>query len=299
MVRFTLRSLILLLVVGSLTMGLASSDAIGLATAKGSFLVDHATVAGNSSLFDGTLVETGEVPSTLSLTGGIRMQLGSASRGKVHRRHMVLEQGVGQVENASGFLIEARSLHIEPDNDAYVALSGANRVLVSASSAPVRVTTTEGVLLANLAPGTSLELEPQAAGAAAPFTVTGCLVNKDGRFLLTDRLADVTLEARGPNLTDHAGFQVELTGTNLKGVQPLAGASEVIHAVRVRRLHGSCATVPPATRGNSGRSGKSNGGVAMSGVTKTMIAGVVVAGAGAGAAVGVSAGEQQKKSISR
>jgi hypothetical protein len=130
----------------------------------------------------------------------------------------------------------------------------------------------------------------------APFTVTGCLVKTNGRFLLTDRLANVTLEARGANLIDHAGFQVELTGTSLQGVQAAAGASEVIQAAKVRRLHGSCATAPPTPRGNSGKSGS---GVAMSRATKAIIAGVVVAGAGAGAAVAVSAGEEQKKPISR
>ncbi len=289
MVRFTLQSLILLLVAGSLTTGLASSAAIGLATAKGSFQIDRATVAGNSTVVDGALIETAGVPSAVSLAGGVRMQLGSASRGKVYRSHMILEEGESQVENGAGFRIEARSLQIQPERNAYVALSGANRVLVAASSAPVRVTTAEGVLLASLAPGTSLEFEPQAAGAVAPFTVTGCLVKADGRFLLTDRLANVTLEVRGPNLNDHAGFQVELTGTGLKGVQPARGAGEVMQAAKVRRLHGSCATAARKTGGNA----------AMSRSTKAIIAGVVIAGAGAGAAVAVSAGEEQKKPISR
>ncbi|HSB12876.1 MAG TPA: hypothetical protein VLE22_00370, partial [Bryobacteraceae bacterium] len=208
------------------------------------------------------------------------------------------EEGESHVENGAGFRIEARSLQIRPERNAYVALNGANRVLVAASSAPVRVTTAEGVLLASLAPGTSLEFEPQAAGAVAPFTVTGCLVKTDGRFLLTDRLANVTLEVRGPNLNDHAGFQVELTGAGLKGVQPAPGATEVMQAAKVRRLHGSCATaaLPPAA---GSRSRKPGGNAAMSRSTKAIIAGVVIAGAGAGAAVAVSAGEEQKKPISR
>lgn len=295
MVRFALRASVLLLVIGSLAIGLASSAAIGLATAKGAFRVDGATVARNSTLFEGALVETSAVPSTVALAGGVRMQLGSASRGKVYRDRLVLEEGDSQIDNGAGFRIEARGLQVQPGGNAYVALEGGDRVLVAAASAPVRVTTGEGILLASLAPGTSLSFTPQAAGAAAPFTVTGCLVGQNGRFLVTDRLANVTLEVRGPNLNDHSGFQVEITGTALKDVQPAAGASGVIQAVKLRRLQGSCA-VPSAKRQATG---SSTGSTAMSRRTKAIIAGVVVAGAGAGAAVAVSDSEEPKKPISR
>ena len=82
------------------------------------------------------------------------------------------------MDNALHYRIEARSLQIMPDSSeatAHVALQGSSRITVAALAGVVRVTTAEGTLLARLEPGRALQFEPQAAGGAAPFAVTGCL----------------------------------------------------------------------------------------------------------------------------
>jgi len=182
-----------------------------------------------------------------------------------------------------------------PESGALVTLGGDERVRVEATSGAVRVTSSEGVLLANLASGAALDFQPQAAGAAAPVTVTGCLVQKNGHFFLTDSTANVTFEVRGTGLQEAAGHSVEITGASLRDESPAAGASSVIRAAKVVRESGSCSdpAVPVA-----GKPGKKNGTAKMSRTTKALIGGVVIAGAAAGAAVTVS-DDSEEKTISR
>ncbi|MEN6532128.1 MAG: hypothetical protein ABFD60_12845 [Bryobacteraceae bacterium] len=295
MVRFTLYALCLLLAAGTLSFNYASTASIGMANATGSFQLDRATVTGNATVFDGTLVETKTVPSSLSLDGGAQVQLGTASRGKVYRGRLVLEQGQTRVRRASGLRVEALNLRIVPESGALVTLGGDERVRVEATSGAVRVTSSEGVLLANLASGAALDFQPQAAGAAAPVTVTGCLVQKNGHFFLTDSTANVTFEVRGTGLQEAAGHSVEITGASLRDESPAAGASSVIRAAKVVRGSGSCSdpAVPVA-----GKPGKKNSTAKMSRTTKALIGGVVIAGAAAGAAVTVS-DDSEEKTISR
>ena len=290
MLRLTSISLILLLVVGGLTAGSAAS-AIGIATAKGSFQVDNATVSGNSTLFDGALVETGTVGTVLELDGGVRMYLGSASRAKVYRDRLILERGEGQIESAGRYKFEAGNLRIlpaSPEATARVALQGDSRVRVSALAGDLQVTTDTGTLLASLDPGRTLEFEPQAAGAAAPFRVSGCVQKQDGRFLLQDDTAAVSFELQGPELEEAVGQRVEILGTNV------TGASGMIRVVRFTRLPGNCVN-PASSRSNSG--GKT-GDAGMSAGSKAIIAGVVIGAAAAGTTLALT-GEDEKPSISR
>ncbi len=167
MVRFTMYALCLLLAAGTLSFNYASTASIGMANATGSFQLDQATVTGNATVFDGTLVETKTVPSSLSLDGGAQVQLGTASRGKVYRGRLVLEQGQTRIRRAAGLRVEALNLRIVPENGALVSLGGDERVRVEATSGPVRVTSSEGVLLANLMSGAALDFQPPAAGGGA------------------------------------------------------------------------------------------------------------------------------------
>jgi hypothetical protein len=298
--RSTFRSLTLLLVAGGVTAGLAASPAIGVATAKGSFRVDNATVTGNATLFEGTLVETGRAGSMLQLADGVRMRLGSASRGQVYRKRLLLEKGEGQFENAGQFRVEAEKLQILPgsaDAKAHVALKGDDRVQVAALAGNLRVTNADGLLLASLEAGTALEFEPQAAGAAPPFTVTGCLQKQEGRYLLKADTAGVTFELTGSALEGSLGQRVEVTGTGAPGAQP---GTTVIRVVRVKRIAGNCVSAPsrkdqPADSGRAAGQGSSSG---LSGTAKAVIAGVAIAAAGAGTTMALI-DEEPKATISR
>ena len=296
MLHSTIRAIALLVTIGGLAAALAVSPAIGIATANGNFQVDRSTVQGNATLFPGTVVETGKVGSVLRMGDGARLRLGSLSRGRVFQERLVLEQGEGLIEQAGRYRVEAGDLQIVPSSAAVaarIALDDNRRVSVAVASGDLRVLAADGTLLARVHSGRSLEFDPQASGAAPPFTVTGCLVAAEGRYYLKDDTASVTFELTGAGLGANAGQRVEVSGTEAPAGDP--GATQRIRVIQIKRLPGGCVT--PATRatGNSGASGKGK-------TTKAIIAGVAIAGAVTGTTVGLigeDKAEAPKPPISR
>ncbi len=309
-----LKSFFAIVMAMQLSQGFAAPSAIGIASAKGNFRIDNAAISGNGTLFDGVTVETQRSSGQLDMTSGAQLQLGVNSRGKVFADRLVLEQGQSQFRSGKDgkFGLEARTLHIIPaDSSAVVQVSmiGANRVHVSALSGNLQVTNAGGVLVAALAAGHALEFEPQ-AGAMAPSKLTGCVVNKDGRFFLTDETSNVTVELRGAGLAQQAGHKVEVTGAQLPGVIPTApaynGAGQVVQVSGMKMVSKKCALPVAAAAAGAAAAGGTAAGAgaaaagaaaagagAAAGISTAVVAGVVVAGAAAAATIGVIATNDQ------
>jgi hypothetical protein len=259
-------------------MGLPAATGIGMVNASGTFTVDHARVVGNATLFDGTIVETGRVAGDLQLNTGARMQLASESRGRVFQDRLVLERGVGQLQG-TGYRIEARSLRIvtdEPVAAARVALNGTH-VQVAALQGRLHVTNAHGLLVANMAPGTALEFEPQGESADTTSKLTGILHKKAGKFLLTDNTTKVTAELRGAGLASKVGKLVEVTGQVQANATAAAGATQVI-AVQTITLAQAGAVAGAA--GAASAAGAAATGVSAG--TVAVVGGVAAAGTVAG-----------------
>ncbi|MCC6364874.1 MAG: hypothetical protein IT165_15250 [Bryobacterales bacterium] len=279
--------------VAQLSIGSAASPVIGIVSAGGSFALETAAVPGNGTLFNGSMVETGKSTSELRLQNGVRLVLDTGTRSRVYRDHLVLEKGTGQVERGGAYRIEAGQLQIEPGQGlAKVSVMGP-RVHVSALGGPVRVSNGSGVLIARLETGRGLDFEPQEAGASAPSTVSGCLVKKDGRLLLTDDTTGVTYEIQGTGLEKEIGKKVQVTGA----LDPSRAAELTVHATQIKRLSGHCSVTGAAAAAGGAAggaaAGSSGGGSAGAAAglaigTKAVIAGVVVAGAATGTAVGLT-----------
>lgn len=234
---FTIQAFTSLFLVAFLAAGSAANPPVGVAKARGNFRVDDATVSRNSTVFEGSTVETAAVPAELQLVGGARLLLAPESRGKVYYNRAVLEKGTAQFEGASNYPIEARTLQIVqpgPDSTAQVTIAKTNQVEVSALAGAVQVTNAQGVLVARLMPGTALALNPQQGGSST--RVSGRLQRKDGRFILTDGTTDVTVELQGVGLEAEVGNLVEVTGDAIPGATPVAGATQVIRMSALRRL---------------------------------------------------------------
>src|SRR5580704_1419715 len=186
--RFSVQSLIALIVAANLPLGIAAAPAVGTVTARGSFTIDASTITGNATLFEGNEIETGKASSQLQLNNGARMQLAADSRGIVYRDRLVLEKGTSLIHSGANFQVEANSLRILPSETAgaQVSIRQSGTVEVAALSGPVRVTAANGVLLANLQEGKTLDFTPDSTGPATPTTVTGCLESSSGKFLLAD-----------------------------------------------------------------------------------------------------------------
>jgi hypothetical protein len=166
------------------------------------------------------------------------------------------------------------------------------------------VTTADGTVVALVMPALALEFEPQAVtGAQVPFEMSGCLERRNGQFILRDPLTGVVEEVRGSRLESEVGNMIEVTAAVIPGAKPVPGALEVIQVTRLRRISRNCAQAappvpqaakpaartaapPPATGpAPAAPPPPSVPKAGMSGAKKAVIAGVIVGGAGAGAAV--------------
>ncbi|MFB3778507.1 MAG: hypothetical protein ACE141_12895 [Bryobacteraceae bacterium] len=290
----------------SLSLGLtgACGASIGIALANGSFRVDSHLVVGNATVFEGNTLETDRASSELELNAGVHVRLAANSRGRVFGDRLELQKGLSEVDGGKGYWIEALGLRIRPDqpgSSGRVALAGGGKVQALALRGSMRVSASDGTVVALLAPGTALEFQPQdVTGAQAPFQMTGCLERRDGRYVLRDPISGVTEEVRGERLANEVGRMVEVTATVIPGATPVAGALEVIQISRMRRVSGECVlpaepaatpAAPPAARPAAAPPRASTPPAppqprpGMSAGSKAVIAGVIVGGAAAGGVV--------------
>ena len=278
----------------------APAPAIGTVVTTGAFRLNHATVRSNGTLFEGTMVETAAAPARMHLTSGAVLDLESESAVRVFGEHVVLERGAARIARAAGFatgfLVETRGLTIQPDTSATaarIALIGDRRVEVSALTGSFQVLNAGGMLVAKIAPGKALALESQST--PGPTRMTGRLVTRDGRYLLTDETTNVTLEVSGsgltkPDLARSLGQRVEITGSAQRGGTPVSGATQLIEVAQVT-------PAPPASGGApAGSTPAGSGGTAPAGaggaggvptataVSVTIIA--IIGGVAAAAVVG-------------
>jgi hypothetical protein len=147
----------------ALTAAAAPPAVIGTVMASGWFRLDDATVEGNATVLEGTLLETGAQSSLVDLYSGARLLVAAASKGRLFGDRLELEQGESRLENAAKLRLQARGWTILATSggaSGQVALAGAGRVRVSAFRGSFRVLNAHGVAVANVAEGAALELDP-------------------------------------------------------------------------------------------------------------------------------------------
>ncbi|MBK5291207.1 MAG: hypothetical protein JJE04_05965 [Acidobacteriia bacterium] len=293
---------------GQLSLGMAATPVIGVVNAKSGFLLDDASVKGNGTLFEGTVVETGRTGGDLQMVGGATLQLAAESRGRIYRDRLVLERGSGEVSNATRFGVEARSLRVLADDSSAVGrilVTDKNKILVAALRGSFHVTNAKGIMLASLSAGHALEFEPpQGGGAAAPSNLTGCLVKRDGHYYLTDDTAGITVELKGGSLNKHAGNRIEVIGAQVLPAVPTTRSSQVIQVSTVREISKRCSSVAGTAGGAAAGGAAAGGGAATAAggaaagaaggaAAGTVIAGVVIAAAVAGTAIAITSGDDE------
>jgi hypothetical protein len=201
-------------------------------------------VARHGTLFEGSTVETLNAGSQLEIPKAAKVYLGSASRAQVFRDHMILQKGDSEVSGATRYWIQARGLRIdslEPTSVATVSLRGDKKVMVMALGGPVRVANAQGVAVAWVKAGKTLQLEPQANGAPpVASTLTGCLQKIDGHYFLIDQTTAIKVELKGPGLDGQVANQVTITGVPDASGAVASGASQVIDATSVTQISTHC-----------------------------------------------------------
>jgi len=284
--------------------------AIGALVTAGALRLNHATVRSNATLFEGAMVETGAASAHLELASGAGLELEPESTGRVFGGRLVLERGAAQVDRAArsgagsegAFLVEARGLTIQADASSSrgsIVLIGDRRVEVSSLTGSFRVLNSGGMLVAKIAAGKALALEPQST--LGSVRITGRLVTRGGHYLVTDETTNVTVEVSGsaftrPDLTKELGQRVEITGSARPGAIPVRGAAQLIEVAQVTpapppsgsapaSAGGAGGTAPAGAGGPAAGAGGTAGGAASSAaISVTMIA--VIGGVAAAAVVG-------------
>lgn len=281
----TLQSVLALAMSLNLGIGTAASPAIGTVLTSGAFRLDNATVRGNATLFEGSVLETAVAPSSVQLNSGARVSLAAESRGRLFGDRLVLEKGATNLDNSTGFRLVALGLTVQPDRGSStgsVVFEGPNRVRVSAVSGSLRVLNISGQLVANLPQGAALAFEPQ-QGPSNVSRVSGCLEAKSGHYTLTDEVTNVTVEVAGDGVEKEAGNKVEVNGVTDPTATPAGGASQLVRAREIRRVAKGCGGKAVAVAAAAGTGG-AVGAAAGTGIGITTVA--IVGGVAAAAAIG-------------
>lgn len=230
------------------TSDVPKSPAIGVVTASGHFILDRSEVWGNATLFDGGKIETGAASSEAALRNGVKIQLASASSATVGESQLTLTKGTGQVAATEDYQVTAGGLAIRSASGTSrvrVAWLAGGAVEVTALSGAVRVANRTGLVLASIPAGRHMDFALQAATGAV--TRTGCLLYKDGRFLLQDQNTQEVLEIRGDALAGQVGNRVTVSGTASALRPALTAASGIVNASTVTLQEtGGCLSVAAA-----------------------------------------------------
>jgi hypothetical protein len=265
---------------------MASTPTVGIVKSTGDFRVDGSTIRGNSTLFEGNLIETTATRSTIQL-GEAQITLLPNSSAKVYRDHTVLESGSELVRNGATNMVEAATLQIAStakDGVVLVAMGGPNNVRVYATSGGAQVRTAAGLLVASLSPGTGLAFTPQ-AGAATSMQMKGVLESTNGKFYVTDATSKTKAELRGTDLAKFAGKAVQVTGSVIPGAAASGGASQVVQVTKIELSSqaGKAAALAGAGSGAAAAAGGVNGWL-IAGIGAVVVGGTLggLAAAGAG-----------------
>lgn len=273
----TFRALVALLCVGSLTFCFAGGASIGIAMVNGTATLDNASIRGNASVLDGSVVETATGSSRLSLEGGARLDFGAASRGKIYRDHVVLEKGMGQLHGGGSYPLFANALHVVPASGSTVRVSikDSKTILVGAVSGESQVINSHGLLLAKVMPGKTFEFD-QEAGAAAQAKLSGCVERRGGKYFVRDETTAVVSEITGPDLDQYVRKHVDVSGSIDTAATAGAGATQ---SVRVSADGITNVNAAGCATGGGGAPVASSVGAGVShGAAVAIVAGVLVAG---------------------
>jgi hypothetical protein len=202
----------------------AGTVSIGTVSARGDMRVDSNMVKDSATLFDGSVVETGQATADLHLGEGTEITMASSSRGKLYRDHLVLQQGASELSASSPFRLEAEGISVipkEPNSHGVVKLGAGNTVEVAALSGSFGVTSENGVVLASVRPGRAASFAVQAGGSTTDFSGVGMVSYENGHYYLTTN-ADVKYELTCKEFKKFVGTKaVVLAGKVTEGAVPV------------------------------------------------------------------------------
>jgi hypothetical protein len=216
---------------------------IGMVSGEGSFWVDGAGVSDHATVFEGSTVETTDAPATVQIGNAVRVLLDTNSRAQVYADHLLLERGRGQLDSGSNYRVEARTLRVMPGSAgprAVVAISDSGAVEVGSLKGDLRVANADGVRVANVGAGNSVELRVEQGRGMS--ILTGCVARAGDAYLMRDEVSAVMVELRGDAMAAQTGQRVQVTGKVVTSEGAAVRADQVFQAGQVKVLERGCGT---------------------------------------------------------
>jgi len=246
----------------------AGTVSIGTVSVRGDMRVDSYRIKGSATLFDGSVLETGQATADLRLNKGAQITMSTSSRGTLYSDHLVLQQGESEVAASSSFQLQANGIRVTPigpNSRGVVSLKAGNTVEVASLSGSFGVTSASGIPLANVRPGRVVTFAMQASANPGAFSGVGLVSFENGTYYLTTS-EDVKYVLTCKDSHKYVGDKVMVSGT----VQTVPGQNGSTSA--------SVLCI---------KSIDVNGGSGLSKGTKWLIAGILVGG-GIGAAIALA-----------
>ena len=141
-----LQSAIALLTCGCLVSVAASPSSVGFVVTNGQVEVDGSVVHGNSTLFQGSLIQAGSATSDLMFPGGSNLLLQPDSAVKVYREYALLQRGA-VIQRGSHELVAdgLRIYSLSPQGAIVVGMKDSSHLEVAAQGGAAEVRTAAGV----------------------------------------------------------------------------------------------------------------------------------------------------------
>ncbi len=193
----------------------AAPSNIGLVMTTGEIQIDGSSVRGNSALFSGSLISSGDANSSLQFSDGTNAVMKPGASMLVYREHSVLQKGITMQRGLDKHTVVADGLRISgtsPDTAALIGVKDATHVEVAGQSGEAEVRTAAGNLVARVEPGKTLSFALDAA-AGTPANGVKLFGILRPHYLLTDEQTNITYQLQGSDLDALIGASVQVTGT--------------------------------------------------------------------------------------
>jgi hypothetical protein len=219
---------------------LAASPSIGSVTARGETRIDNYEVKGSGTVFDGSVVETGQSISSeadLRLASSAEIDLWRDSRGTLYHDHFVLDRGTAQLGLTDSFRIQANGLVVVPveaHSSGIVSIDPASSVTIEAKNGTLEVRNSAGAGLARVHPGHVLAFASASGKSPAEFSATGTVSSENGRYYFSSAETGMKYEVTGENLQSYVGASVAASGALQAAAPASAGIAGLLAASSIR-----------------------------------------------------------------
>lgn len=225
------------LCVGSYAM--AASPSIGSVTSRGELKIDSYVVNGSGTVFDGSVVETGQSAMSIAdmrLGSDVVISLSVDSLGTLHRDRFELRRGIVELSSTNSFRVDVNGLNVrlvQAHSSGLVSIGPGNSIRIEAKAGDLEVKDAAGKTIALVHPGHPLAFNSLDGKASTDFMAAGVLSSDKGRHYLRTSQTDVKYELKGDNLQNFDGSSIIASGTLDSSTAACAGAAGLILAKNI------------------------------------------------------------------